>query len=90
MPSNAHWSSYRPRMIDITYKCRCMSAEATFQVRNRVEGEDIATWMYDVQRKMGEDHTKRSPLCLATKVEYAKIPAPENAPFIGGQPKLNS
>jgi hypothetical protein len=77
-------------MIDITYKCRCMSAEATFQVRNRVEGEDIATWMYDVQRKMGEDHTKRSPLCLATKVEYAKIPAPENAPFIGGQPKLNS
>jgi hypothetical protein len=77
-------------VITITYKCRCMTKEETFDVRNRAEGEDVRTWMHDLQRAMADAHTKRSPLCMATKVEYAKIPHPENADGIGMLPKLNS
>jgi hypothetical protein len=76
--------------VEVIYKCRCMSAEATIQVRHREPGEEITDWMAEVQQEMGRDHSRRSPLCIATTVEYAKIPMPENVQFIGGKPELNS
>lgn len=76
-------------MIAIFYKCRCMKEEATVEMVHRKSGEDVVDWMRKVQEVVGADHFKRSPLCMATKMEYAKIPAPENAPFIGGKPVVN-
>lgn len=78
-------------MIEIIYKCRCMKAEETVQVREREEGEEIVDWVRDiVGAAIDEAHRARSPFCMATHMEYAKIPAPENAPFIGGKPRLDS
>lgn len=77
-------------MITISYKCSCMLAEVSIEVRNRREGEDVIDWMHDVQFAMTVDHIGRSPHCRAETVEYAKIPMPENAPHIGGVPRLDS
>ena len=76
--------------VEIRYKCKCMSCEANLSVPFRRRGEDIVEWMETcVQRAIYLDHRQRSPLCLATALEYAKIPAPDSAPFIGGKPELN-
>lgn len=72
---------------EIRYKCHCMSAEAIVRVPWRREDQDVVEW---VERTCGEaiaaDHQKRSPLCLRKTMEYAKLPAPENAPYLGGKP----
>lgn len=77
-------------MVVIAYKCACMPVEASITVRYRRTDEDVTEWMEMVQAALGVDHQLRSPLCMRTAVEYAKIPAPENAPFIGGKPELHS
>lgn len=76
-------------MIQIPYKCACMPAEAIVEVRYRNQGEDMLAYMEIVVGTIGADHRKRSPLCQAQAMEYAKLPAPENAPFIGGKPIVN-
>lgn len=76
--------------VGIIFKCKCMAAEATVQVRNRNEHEDVADWMELVQSTISNAHRKTSPLCMSATMEYAKIPMPENAPFIGGKPQLQS
>jgi hypothetical protein len=77
-------------MIELRYKCHCMPAEVSLKVRFRRADEDIIEWMEGVVRHaIGADHRRRSPIYRATAMEYAKIPAPENAPFIGGKPELN-
>jgi hypothetical protein len=77
-------------VITIFYKCACMPAERSVDVPPRREDEDIIDWMETcVRLSIGLDHRKRSPLCRAAALEYAKIPAPENAPFIGGVPKTH-
>jgi hypothetical protein len=78
-------------MIELRYKCVCMNAEASLLVRFRKEEEDIIAWMDNcVRPALGQHHMGRSPLCRANAVEFLKIPAPENAPFVGGKPVLNS
>lgn len=78
-------------MIAIRYKCACMAEEATVQVRERQEGTDIVDWVEGVMGlALAADHKRRSPDCRRPRTEYVKIPAPENAPFIGGSPKLDS
>lgn len=79
-----------PDTLNVPFKCRCMDAEGSVDVRYRQEGEDVADWMAVLQLAIGEDHRRRSPWCRSTTMEYAKIPAPDNAPFIGGRPKLDS
>lgn len=76
--------------MKILYKCACMPAEAEVEVAERRENEDILDWMHHVQMAIGVDHRKRSPICMATTMEHCKIPVPENAPFLGGKPKLDS
>lgn len=78
-------------MIEVRYKCACMPVEASIMVPfRRPKEEDVVQWM---QNCMGLaiylDHRQRSPSCRATAMEYAKVPAPENAPFIGGKPEVN-
>lgn len=67
-----------------------MEREAEVFVRYRHDNEDVADWMeLVVTYAIANDHMHRSPNCRATTMEYAKIPAPENAPFIGGKPVTN-
>lgn len=74
----------------IRYKCRCFQDEAVLNVPDRTEGEDVVRWMESLQALIGDDHRKRSALCTATTMEYAKIPVPENSPGIGMKPHLDS
>jgi hypothetical protein len=68
-----------------------MNADASFSVRARKAEEDVVAWMENcVLPALGQHHMGRSPFCRANAVEYLKIPAPENAPFIGGKPVLHS
>lgn len=68
-----------------------MTSEARVNVRERTADEDVVDWVENVMGEaISKDHFARSPLCRATQMEYAKIPAPENASFIGGKPKLDS
>lgn len=75
-------------MIEVRYKCRCLENEVSVRVRYRETHEDISDWMETVQQSIGSDHHKRSPMCRATAMEYAKIPIPENAPGVGMRPKV--
>lgn len=72
-----------PRYIEIIYKCRCMDAEATLQMRERRIHEDLADYMQDIQKTLGKDHSQRSPVCVAGYVEYVKIPADDPEAPIG-------
>jgi hypothetical protein len=73
------------------YKCRCMAQQVAVDVQERTEDQDVVDWVENtVGHAIGADHRARSPFCMATVMEFAKIPAPENAPFIGGAPKLDS
>lgn len=70
------------RWTEIKYKCSCMTAETSIQVPERGKAEDIRDFMNRVQLAIGKDHRERSPLCLATKMEYAKVPV--EGDVIGG------
>lgn len=77
--------------MKIIYKCRCMATEAHVEVRDRREDEDILEWMESaVQPTLGAYHIRTSPWCRSTVSEYVKIPMPENSPFIGGKPRMDS
>lgn len=60
--------------MKIFYKCRCIAAEVEIVVPDRLPGSDIADWMGAVQACLGMDHRARSPRCMASALEYAKIP----------------
>ena len=78
-------------MIEVRYRCRCMDAEVGVSVRSRTSAEDVVFWVEQVVgHAIARDHRARSPACRHEKMEYAKIPVPENAPFLGGEPRLNS
>lgn len=62
-------------MIEIRFKCGCMSAESSFEVRDRRDDEDVVDWMKQaVEPAMGEFHSRTSPLCRRHKCEYIMIP----------------
>lgn len=78
-------------MIEVRYKCICLLSEVSVRVPYRREADDVVRWMEDVvAAAISRDHHQRQPLCTQTKMEYVKIPAPENAPFIGGKPEMHS
>lgn len=78
-------------MILVSYKCTCMQDEGSFLVRDRTAVENAVEWVEGPMAKaLGADHRRRSPTCTASKVEYVKIPMPENAPYLGGAPVLNA
>lgn len=62
------------RWIDVKYKCRCMSEERTLPIGARDQAEPILEFMERLQSSIGYDHHRRSPLCIATKIEYVKVP----------------
>lgn len=73
--------------IAITYKCKCMAAEETIMIDARQEGEEIIWWMDNtLGPAIAKDHRWRSPVCIATTMEYVKIPVEDDRP-IGGPMK---
>ncbi len=76
--------------ISVPYKCRCMAADAVVTVPARRPGEDIAHWMETcLQLAIHVDHRLRSPACMGTELEYAKVPFHESNPNVGGAPILS-
>lgn len=76
--------------VVVRYKCRCMTEEASVDVRYRGEHEDVKDWIVVVMSAaLIEDHKRRSPLCRSTTMEYVKVPMPENSPMLGGRPVVN-
>ena len=73
--------------MEIVYTCSCTREEITVTVPYRVGGTDILAWMGVIQRCIGYDHSARSPTCLKTTVEYAKIPIVDHAAPVGEKPK---
>jgi len=76
--------------VEVTYKCACMPAEVTIYAPYRRSDQDVVEWMAVVQEIISIDHRLRSPTCMRTAMEYAKIPMPENAPRLGDRPIPNS
>jgi hypothetical protein len=62
------------RFVELRYKCRCMAAEVSVQMRERGKVEPIERYMHAIQSELSVDHARRSPLCVAGKMEYVKLP----------------
>lgn len=62
------------RTVTVFYKCKCMKEEVSVEVEERGFQEDIEEFMHRLVWTLAGDHTRRSPLCRATKMEYAKVP----------------
>jgi hypothetical protein len=78
-------------MIRLKFKCQCQPEEQFFEVRDRLDSEDVVEWVEDAVRPaLGIAHRAVSPTCMAPSVEYLGIPMPENADAIGTPPKLDS
>ncbi len=62
-------------MIDVAYKCRCMSREAGLHVRDFNPGETVQQWMEGPLRmSVSLDHSKRAPRCDMLITEYVALP----------------
>lgn len=77
-------------MFKVHYKCACMESEATVNVRHREDGDGVEVWFEEVRQAVSDDHRARSRWCCQSKMEYVKLPLPENADHLGGKPKLHS
>ncbi len=73
---------------EVIYKCRCMKEEAKLEIPARRDDEEIGSWMNILQAALTVDHRKRSPLCVRTAMEYAKIYVPPDG-GIGMEKKVH-
>lgn len=62
------------KQLELLFKCRCMKEEKSLYMRERKSDEDIIDYMQDVQRAVGAEHKKVSPLCRSAALEYLKLP----------------
>lgn len=61
-----------------------MQDEVSLDVDARRPGQEINEWLDGVViPAFTADHKKRSPLCQATKLDYLKLPVPEDGCRIG-------
>jgi hypothetical protein len=75
-------------MAEVLYKCLCMGSEAAIQVVDRDPTGDIVEWIERiVTPSISYDHTRRSPYCRRTAMEYAKLPVDEATGSIGAKPR---
>lgn len=72
-------------IIEIRYKCSCLSAEVSLNVpARRGPAHDVKAWMDDVVAvRISADHRKRSPTCPSTTMEFVKIPVPPGSDYVG-------
>ncbi len=62
-------------IITVKYKCACMQDEGSFEMSSRSHTEDIGDFMDRMGAVLARDHSKRNPLCRASKLDYVKLPA---------------
>lgn len=62
--------------IKIVYTCRQCGLElVACDVRERKADEDVAVWLREiVTPALRDDHDKRSPVCMASKISELRIP----------------
>ena len=72
-------------MISIHWKCRCLPAERTFEMRERDADEDVREWIDSMRRCLTAEHRQVSPLCQSVMMEYVKIPFHEGS-SVGAAP----
>lgn len=71
-------------MIKIEFKCECMSRPAGVFVRERWPLEAIEDYMKSVvQEQLSFAHFMLSPTCVASKMDYVKIPISKDGGPIG-------
>lgn len=71
-------------LISVNYKCSCMEEEATVIVVGRSPEVDVVRWMEsNVAPVISADHKRRSPICMATKTQYVKIPVEKETGLVG-------
>lgn len=64
--------------MQIIYKCACMAAEAKVEVRDRIDHEDVITWVNEIAKPaLKADHARRSPHCpyLGQKFTHTRSPS---------------
>lgn len=76
-------------MINLTYKCACMSCDAIVDVPERPPGSDLMLWMGVVTATIAMDHGTRSPRCRSTAMQYVKTPLVDTDVPIGERPVTN-
>lgn len=62
------------KWIECKYKCTCHKDERVFLIPERGVAEDISEFMHRAKVGLTKDHREKSSFCMATKVEYLKIP----------------
>ena len=72
--------------MDILYKCKCTKKERTVHVPDRISGTNLMYWMNVVEHCVSYDHQALSPLCVSFKMEYVKIPMPDENAEVGVPP----
>lgn len=60
-------------MVEIKYKCECQTVEQTIFILERNNNELIEHYMKYMQMQIFIGHSKLSPRCKKTKMEYVKI-----------------
>jgi hypothetical protein len=76
--------------MDVYYKCVCMGEEAMVWVPDRKDDQEVTDWVANtVGMALSTDHRNRSPLCMRTTMEYAKIPMDDGSKGIGYRPTPN-
>lgn len=65
--------------MHLQLKCKCTDGEVGLAVRDRGDGEDIASYMEYIQLEVGLWHQQRG--CSATALEYLKMPVADGKPI---------
>lgn len=61
-------------MIEVEWKCYCVTVPQKMNIRARGEEESIEDFMEFLKNMLGYAHTQLSPICQSTIMEYVKIP----------------
>ena len=70
--------------VDVQWKCKCMTEEATLLVPERLPALDVVAWVRDVvSYKIAAAHRRLAPTCWETTMEFVKLPVPPSG-LVGG------
>lgn len=71
--------------MKVLYSCfACGIYRREVKVADRGEHEEVVPWVRDtVAGALGADHVRRSPRCLATKLDEVLIPCPPGTEALG-------
>ena len=59
----------------VSYKCRCLKAEREVEIDGRGADEDLGPFMERMRCDVAADHSRCSPFCTASTLQYLKVPS---------------